>query len=214
MKHLILPMTDCGSLLLSGSDARLRRLGWMDRQGIWGLVAPARMPVGAIGCDPLEAERRLGAHAQGTARGPDGVGRVPCRDHGPGRGGYEKGKPAGSEELVGITVELSWTTAGGEPRGAPGAKPVPAPELTLGMTEGVVTEVMSWPLQSSAQTASRPSQSADGNWHLGARQRGARACPARGERRADLWCAVERTRCGFRCSRSWNDLSTLRPSPR
>ena len=81
---------------------------------------------------------------------------------------YEKGKPAGSEELVGITVELSWTTAGGETRGAPGAKPVPAPELTLGMTEGVVMEVMSWPLQSSAQTASRPSQSADGNWHLGA----------------------------------------------
>ena len=37
---------------------------------------------------------------------------------------YEKGKPAGSEELVGITVELSWTTPGGDARGAPGAKTV------------------------------------------------------------------------------------------
>ena len=62
---------------------------------------------------------------------------------------YEKGKPAGSEDLVGITVELSWTTPGAEVRAAPGAKPVPAPELTLGMTEGVVTEVVSWPPESS-----------------------------------------------------------------
>src|SRR5271166_1236053 len=52
---------------------------------------------------------------------------------------YEKGKPAGSEELVGITIELSWRTPGAEARGVPGAKAVPAPELTLGMTEGVVT---------------------------------------------------------------------------
>jgi len=80
---------------------------------------------------------------------------------------YEKGKPAGSEELVGITVELSWTTPGAEARGAPGAKAVPAPELTLGVTEGVVTEVISWPPEASAQDAIRPSQSADGNWHLG-----------------------------------------------
>src|SRR5271157_6198941 len=58
---------------------------------------------------------------------------------------YEKGKPAGSEELVGITVELSWTTPGAEARGAPGAKAVPAPELTLGVTEGVVTKFVSWP---------------------------------------------------------------------
>ena len=44
---------------------------------------------------------------------------------------------------------------------------MPAPELTLGITEGVVTEVISWPPESSAQDAIRPSQSADGNWHLG-----------------------------------------------
>ena len=80
---------------------------------------------------------------------------------------YEKGKPAGSEDLVGITVELSWTTHGGDARGDPGAKAVSAPELTLGMTEGVVTEVVSWPPESSALDTIRPGQSADGNWQLG-----------------------------------------------
>ena len=79
----------------------------------------------------------------------------------------EKGKPAGSEDLVGITVELSWTTPGGDARGGPGAKAASAPELTLGMTEGVVTEVVSWPPESSAQGTIRPGQSADGNWQLG-----------------------------------------------
>ncbi len=79
----------------------------------------------------------------------------------------EKGKPAGSEDLVGITVELSWTTPGPEVRGAPGTKPAAVPELTLGTTEGAVTEVIFWPPEAPAQDPIRPGQSADGNWHLG-----------------------------------------------
>ena len=55
-----------------------------------------------------------------------------------------------------------------------------APELTLGITEGMVTEVVSWPPESSAQDTIRPGQSADGNWHLGPGG-AARACPARGD---------------------------------
>ena len=35
------------------------------------------------------------------------------------------------------------------------------------MTEGAVTEVISWPPDSSAQDTIRPGQGADGNWHLG-----------------------------------------------
>ena len=127
---------------------------------------------------------------------------------------YEKGKPAaGSEELVGITVELSWTAPGAEARRAPGAKTVSAPELTLGMTEGMVTEVISWPPEFSAQDAIRPSRSADGNWHLG--PGGAGRVRARLEVSAARICScvVERTRCGSRSSRSWNELSTPRRSP-
>src|SRR5208337_131260 len=125
-------MTDCGSLLLSGPDAHLRvRVGWIGRVSMRsGLVDPARRPVGAIGCDPLEAERCLGAHAQGTARGPAGVARVPCRDHRPGRALRERetggrlggaGRHHGRAELDG-----AWPEA----RRAPGAKTVSAPELT------------------------------------------------------------------------------------
>jgi len=80
---------------------------------------------------------------------------------------YEKGKPAGSEEPVGIAVELSWTTPAAEARGAAGTNAVPAPDLTLGLTEGAVTEVISWPPDAAAQATIRPGRSPDGNWHLG-----------------------------------------------
>jgi hypothetical protein len=80
---------------------------------------------------------------------------------------YEKGKPAaGSEELLGITVELSWTAPGGEARGLPRAA-LPAPELRLGVTEGVVSEVVSWPPEFSAQDGPRPRLGPDGDWRLG-----------------------------------------------
>src|SRR5208283_3468139 len=133
---------------------------------VCGLVDPARMPVGAIGCDPLKAERCLGLMRKGR-REVLLVLAVFLAGTIVRAARYEKGKLAGSEELVGITVELSWTTPGAEARGAPGAKAVPAPELTLGVTEGVVTEVVSWPPEASAQDAIRPGQSPDGNWHLG-----------------------------------------------
>ncbi len=127
-----------------------------------------KMPVGAIGCDPLESQWKgvWGLMRKGR-REVLLVLVVFLAGTMVRAARYEKGKPAGSEDLVGITVELSWTTPGGDARGGPGAKAVSAPGLTLGITEGVVTEVVSWPPESSAQDTIRPGQSADGNWQLG-----------------------------------------------
>ena len=115
-------MTDRGSFLLSDSDANLgARLEWIGRV-LCGLVDLARMPVGAIRVGPLEAERCLGAHADGRRRS---CWCWLCSLLGPGfRPRAEKGKPvAGSDEMVGITVELSWTTPVAGPRKPPEPEP-------------------------------------------------------------------------------------------
>ncbi len=87
----------------------------------------------------------------------------------------DKGKPvAGSNEIVGIAVELSWTAPDVAARPALGAraKAAPAAEVSLGATEGVVTEVVPWPPESLAQEMIRPSLGTDGYWQLGSSSAG------------------------------------------
>ena len=69
--------------------------------------------------------------------------------------------------MVGITVELSWTTPGTGAPTARGAKVVPAPDLIVSISDGAITGVISWPPAGSAQNLNRLEPGGDGNWHLG-----------------------------------------------
>jgi hypothetical protein len=91
----------------------------------------------------------------------------------PGRTGtsalFENRSPAATtEELVGIAVELSWSTPDG--RGGDGA-PVPlagpARELTLEVLEGQVAEVVDWPPTTAGRVEQPPRRLANERWLLG-----------------------------------------------
>ena len=126
---------------------------------------------------------------------------------------YEKAKP-GVDELIGITVELSWTAPAAEPRGTSGTKSVPAPDVTLGTTEGTVTEVISWPPRIRLRLPSDPARARTASGISDLAARGACAPGSRWPPEPSYSCVVVTIRSGSRFSRSWNGLSTLQPSLR
>jgi hypothetical protein len=75
---------------------------------------------------------------------------------------------AASEELVGITVEVRWSTFGGQGRDEAAQRGgVVRSGLTLESTEGQVTDVVAWPPETEHGDAFKPHRGADGIWQLG-----------------------------------------------
>ena len=82
---------------------------------------------------------------------------------------YEGRKSAGgSEARVGVTIELSWTVTDVARR----PQPVPAEQLSLASTEGVVADVVAWPADPSHTNLSEPRRRPDGQWELGTESSG------------------------------------------
>jgi hypothetical protein len=81
---------------------------------------------------------------------------------------FENKRAGGPDESVGITIELSWTTTAVQPRSAePSGLPASSAAVVLGVTEGRVPEVISWPPDEGRSSGSQPRREADGNWRLG-----------------------------------------------
>ncbi len=75
---------------------------------------------------------------------------------------------SGSDDRVGMTVELRWTTPGSEQhKNATRADGEATTELSLGTGEGGVSEVVAWPPEASADGAFGPRPGAGGSWQLG-----------------------------------------------
>ena len=77
---------------------------------------------------------------------------------------------AGSQELVGITIELSWSLATVDPAERAGdERERPSSIVSLGVTEGRVADVVPWPAPESSPGpgASKAEPAADGSWPLG-----------------------------------------------
>jgi hypothetical protein len=75
---------------------------------------------------------------------------------------------ATSEELVGITVEVRWSASGGKGRDeATQRAGLVASELSLGSTNGQVTDVVVWPPKADQGDTLKPRRGADGAWQLG-----------------------------------------------
>jgi hypothetical protein len=83
----------------------------------------------------------------------------------------ENGKANGSpEDLLGITIELSWTAVARQPMAGEGAGEAPA--VMLSVSQGRVADVIAWPA-SDARTRPLPRrQDADGAWKLGSESGG------------------------------------------
>ncbi len=75
---------------------------------------------------------------------------------------------AGSEELVGITIELSWSLATVDPAERAGNEGERSGRVvSLAVTEGRVSDVVPWPAPESLPGASKVEPAADGSWPLG-----------------------------------------------
>jgi hypothetical protein len=77
------------------------------------------------------------------------------------RDGHRGG--AGTEERVGITVELAWTVS----EGSEVAAADDANAVLLSLSEGQVTEALAWPLAPSPSDSTSPRSRPDGTWQLG-----------------------------------------------
>jgi hypothetical protein len=85
------------------------------------------------------------------------------------RGARFDGKKTGGgpDEMVGITVELSWTAATVQPRAAKAGGPESSRAIVLDVTEGLIADAIAWPADEARSTASQPRREPDGRWRLG-----------------------------------------------
>ncbi len=84
---------------------------------------------------------------------------------------WEKGKPAGPDEPVGITIDLTWSAPAAGANAQPaGAERSPS-EVVVSVSEGQVIEAVAWPTASRA-AGNSPRQAEDGSWTLGSTDAG------------------------------------------
>ena len=85
---------------------------------------------------------------------------------------WERGKSSPApDDLVAMTIELSWSSPGNVAREkAPDepSSPAPAAEISLGVTAGQVVEVVPWPRLPDQGNRAAPRRGPDGDWLLGA----------------------------------------------
>ncbi len=84
---------------------------------------------------------------------------------------WERGKSSPApDDLVAMTIELSWSSpgnAGREKAQDEPSSPAPAAEISLGVTAGQVVEVVPWPRLPDQGNRAAPRRGPDGDWLLG-----------------------------------------------